>query len=77
MLISVMDLFPVYDLFPNITCKYQFFPDFPTTLSKTGFSREPLCYGRNVLFLLGSMLPCFWLPLVELAWFPGSAICVN
>ena len=40
MLISVMDLFPVYDLFPDITGKYQLFPDFPTALSKTGFSRE-------------------------------------
>ena len=40
MLISVMDLFPVYDLFLDITGKYNFFPDFLTALSKTGFSRE-------------------------------------
>ena len=40
MLISVMDLFLVYDLFPNITSKYQFFLDFPSALSKTGFSWE-------------------------------------
>ena len=27
--------------------------------------------------MLGCMLSCVWLPLVELVWFPGCSICVN
>ena len=49
MLISVMDLFPVYDLFPDITGKNQFFSDFPTALSKTDFSRERANSGTRRL----------------------------
>ena len=35
MLISVMDFCLVYDLFLDITSKYQFFLDFPSALFKT------------------------------------------